>query len=151
LTHTRALASFVPDFRHYARNKSEKPHNLNVRDPGIPPRGRRLSPRLDTMEELTKAELSEMISEAIVDAHDEEEQLMGFATVIDNELEVPFQTTVLGVKVTVEHVTQRSHGLVASCVRGQHRQAIHILDLPLPKPPPKGAEWIAAYRHWMRY
>jgi len=22
------------------------------------------------------------------------------------------------------------------------------LDLPLPSPPPAGAEWIAAYRHW---
>ena len=38
--------------------------------------------------------------------------------------------------------------LVAICVRGQHRQAIAILDLPLPDPPPQGAEWIAAYRHW---
>jgi hypothetical protein len=27
-------------------------------------------------------------------------------------------------------------------------QAIGILDLPLPAPPPAGAEWIEAYRHW---
>jgi hypothetical protein len=26
--------------------------------------------------------------------------------------------------------------------------AISVLDLPLPEPPPKGARWIAAYRHW---
>ena len=102
------------------------------------------------MKGLSEAELNAMISEAIIDAHDEEEQLMGFAVMIEDNLEVPFQTTVLGVKVTVEHVTQRSHGLVANCVRGQHRQAIHIVDLPLPEPPPKGAEWIAAYRRWMR-
>jgi hypothetical protein len=102
------------------------------------------------MEGLSKTELNAMISEATVDAYDEEEQLMGFATMIEDNLEVPFQTTVLGVKVTVEDVAQRSHGLVANCVRGQHRQAIHVLDLPLPEPPPKGAEWIAAYRHWMR-
>jgi hypothetical protein len=39
-------------------------------------------------------------------------------------------------------------GLVAICSRGKHRQAIGILDLPPPTPPPAGAEWIDAYRHW---
>jgi hypothetical protein len=28
------------------------------------------------------------------------------------------------------------------------RQAIEILDLPLPDPAPEGAPWIEAYRHW---
>jgi hypothetical protein len=28
------------------------------------------------------------------------------------------------------------------------RQRIGILDLPLPDPPPDGAEWIEAYRRW---
>ena len=46
--------------------------------------------------------------------------------------------------------THRSSGLVANCVRGRHKQAIHLLDLPMPEPPPKGAERIAAYRHWAR-
>jgi hypothetical protein len=27
---------------------------------------------------------------------------------------------------------------------------IPILDLPLPTPPPGGAEWIEAYRHWLK-
>jgi hypothetical protein len=49
-----------------------------------------------------------------------------------------------------EEEAQTSHGLVADCARGRHRQAIHVVDLPLPEPPPKGAEWIAAYRHWTR-
>lgn len=60
------------------------------------------------------------------------------------------EATVLGVTVTVTAVTHMSHGLVADCARGRHRQAIHVLDLPLPDPPPKGAEWIAAYRRWAR-
>jgi hypothetical protein len=38
---------------------------------------------------------------------------------------------------------------VAICCRDQVRQAIPILDLPLPTPPPVGAEWIEAYRHWL--
>jgi hypothetical protein len=27
-------------------------------------------------------------------------------------------------------------------------QAIGILNLPLPSPPPAGAEWIDVHRHW---
>lgn len=99
---------------------------------------------------LSKAELDAMIEEATIDCHDEEEALTGFATMIENDLEVPFTTAVLGITVTVTGVTHASHGLIADCVRGRHRQRIHILDLPLPERPPKGAEWIAAYRRWVR-
>jgi hypothetical protein len=97
---------------------------------------------------LSEAELDAMVEEATVDCHDEEEQLTGFATMVEENLEVPFETTVLGVTVTVTGVTHTPHGLVAGCARGRHRQAIHVLDLRLPDPPPKGAEWIAAYRRW---
>ena len=38
--------------------------------------------------------------------------------------------------------------IVAICSHGRTRQRIPILDLPLPDPPPPGAEWIAAYRRW---
>jgi phosphohistidine swiveling domain-containing protein len=106
--------------------------------------------RLVCVTELTKAELNAMIEEATVDCHDEEEALTGFASLVEENLEVPFETTVLGVTVTVTGVTHTSHGLVADCARGRHRQAIHLLDLPLPEPSPKGAEWIAAYRRWTR-
>ena len=99
---------------------------------------------------LTEAELGAMIEEATIDCHDEEEALTGFATMIENDLQVPFTTVVLGIKVTVVRVAHTSHGLVADCVRGRHRQGIHILDLPLPEPPPKGAGWIEAYRRWVR-
>ena len=43
---------------------------------------------------------------------------------------------------------QTESGIVAICAHGKHRQAIPILDLPLPDPPPDGTEWIAAYRRW---
>jgi hypothetical protein len=99
---------------------------------------------------LSEAALKAMIEEATVDCNDEEEALTGFARLVQDNLEVPFETTVLGVTVTVTGVTHTSHGLVAGCARGRHRQAIHVLDLPLPQPPPKGTEWIAAYRRWTR-
>ncbi|HEX6522399.1 MAG TPA: hypothetical protein VF070_20685 [Streptosporangiaceae bacterium] len=41
-----------------------------------------------------------------------------------------------------------SNRITATCVRGRQRQVIDLLDLPLPAPPPRGSEWIAAYRHW---
>jgi hypothetical protein len=102
------------------------------------------------MAEPSETELKALVAEAIVDAYDEDEQLMGFAALIEDNLETPFETTVLGVAVTVHGVIHTSHGILADCVRSKHRQAIHILDLPLPQPPPGGAEWIGAYRHWAR-
>jgi len=38
--------------------------------------------------------------------------------------------------------------IVAVCSRGKARQRVPILDLPLPNPPPEGAEWIEAFRRW---
>jgi hypothetical protein len=102
------------------------------------------------MHALSEAELYAMIEEATIDGHDEEERLMGFANLIEENVTVPFETTVLGVKVTVTSIGQRSRGMVAHCVRGKHQQAIDLLDLSLPELPPRGAEWIAAYRHWAR-
>ena len=97
----------------------------------------------------SKEKLDALVGEAIVDAYDESEQRTGLLTMIQDNLDLPFETTVLGVPVTVESVDFNKGGeIVAICVRGRHRQAVPILDLPLPSPPPEGAEWIAAYRHW---
>ena len=77
------------------------------------------------------------------------EQTIGWLTMIDENLAVPFETTVLGVQVTVERVDlNESEQIVALCTRGRNRQSLPILDLPLPTPPPDGAEWIEAYRQW---
>ena len=100
------------------------------------------------MPELSDEELDALVEEATVDAYGDDEHLSGFAVMIGDNLEVPFETTVLGVTVTVRKITQTESGIVADCVRDGHHQAISVLDLPLPEPPPKGAQWIAAYRRW---
>jgi predicted TIM-barrel enzyme len=100
------------------------------------------------MPELGDEELDALVEEATVDAYGDEEQLGGFAVMIEDNLEVPFETTVLGMTVTVQKVTQTESGIVADCVRDGHHQAISVLDLPLPEPPPRGAQWIAAFRRW---
>jgi hypothetical protein len=91
-----------------------------------------------------------MIEEATVDAYGDSEQVVGFFTMIEEGLAVPFETTLLGLPVTVKGVdlTEQDE-IVAVCRRGRLRQPIPILDLVLPSPPPAGAEWIEAYRYWV--
>jgi hypothetical protein len=94
--------------------------------------------------------LGEMIEAATVDSNSESEQLMGWLTMIGDNLAVPFETTVLGVPVVVERIDlNRSDQIIAVCRRGRDRQSLPILDLPLPTPPPDGADWIEAYRRWL--
>jgi hypothetical protein len=94
------------------------------------------------------AALEAMIEEATVDAYNDDEQLTGLFTMIEDHLAVPFTTTVLGVEVTVPKVDLTADTIVAVCTRAGHRQQIDLLDLPLPTPAPDGAGWIDAYRHW---
>lgn len=75
----------------------------------------------------SKAQLDPLVEEATVDCYNESEQVTGLYTMIQDNLAFPFQTEVLGAPATVQGI-----------------------DLPLPSPPPPGAEWIAACRHWAR-
>jgi hypothetical protein len=100
---------------------------------------------------LTRKQLDEMIEKATVDAYNESEQRSGFQTLIDEHLAVPFETQVLGVAVTVGKIDiNDADEIIAVCHRGKERLRVPVLDLPLPTPPPKGWQWIEAYRHWLR-
>ena len=97
------------------------------------------------------AELDALIKEATIDANDESEATTGFYTMFEEHLAVPFKTDVLGVEVTVTEVTMTDdERIVSVCERGKASQRISIIDLPLPDPPPRGSEWIDAYRRWAR-
>ena len=95
--------------------------------------------------------LEKLVEEATVDAYNESEQATGFFTMLEDNLELPFETSVLGVSVKVVRldIDDRDH-IAAVCARGNERQTIPLLDLPLPSPRPRGAEWIEAYRYWAR-
>jgi calcium binding protein len=105
----------------------------------------------DRHPKLSKQQLEELVEEAIVDAYNESEQTVGFFTMMEDNLKLPFPTEVLGVSVTVEKMdmTDDDH-IVAVCTRSGKKQEISILSLPLPSPPPEGWEWIEAYRYWRR-
>ena len=97
------------------------------------------------------AELDRLIAETIADCNDESECALGFHAAIDDAVALPFETEILGTTVVVESITLTERDeIVAVCRKGSHRQRISLFDLPLPSPPPAGAEWIAAYRHWAR-
>jgi hypothetical protein len=99
----------------------------------------------------SKRHLKELVEEATVDCYDEEEQAMGLCTMIEENLALPFETTVLGTRADVVSLDIGDDGrLAAVCRAGRHSQRIALVDLPLPSPPPDGAEWIAAYRLWMK-
>jgi uncharacterized hydantoinase/oxoprolinase family protein len=99
---------------------------------------------------LSKARLEALIEEAVVDAYGDEEQTGGFFMMIEEHLALSFSVSILGVEAVVEKVDMTRDGRIAVCKRDGVKQSIEILDLPLPKPIPAGAEWIAAYSHWRR-
>jgi hypothetical protein len=101
---------------------------------------------------LSPRQLMALVEDAIIDAHDESEQRVGFLTMLEEHLACPFTTTILGTPVQVERVSLNDvDEIVAICRRGRKRQLIPITNLPLPTPPPSGWEWIAAYRYWARH
>ena len=97
------------------------------------------------------ASLDKLIAEATVDGYNESEQITGIFTMLEENLAVPFTTTLLGMEVTVERIDMNdADEIVAVCRRGRKRQRVPILDLPLPEPRPRGAEWIDAFRRWAK-
>ena len=99
--------------------------------------------------QLSKARLDDLIDDALTDANGESEQVTGFYTMLENDLQLPFETQILGVTATVESIDiTEDDQLVAVCRAGKTRQRISLSELPLPSPSPAGAEWIAAYRYW---
>jgi hypothetical protein len=92
-----------------------------------------------------------LIADATVDCYNDSEAITGFLTKLQDNLALPFETEVLGMAVTVAKIDlNESEEIVAICSRGKSRQAIGVLDLPLPAKLPEGAKWIQAYRHWRR-
>ena len=89
--------------------------------------------------------------EEALDAYGEAEQATGWHCMIDENLELPFETEILGVTARVEKIdVADDDAIVAVCRRGSHRQTVPLLDLPMPSPAPRGSEWVEAYRRWKR-
>jgi len=97
-----------------------------------------------------KSKLEDLIHRAVLDADDDEEQQMGFYEALKEHLRFPFKTALGGVPVVVKGLdVGEDDEILAVCVRDGEKVGVPLLDLPIPKPPPKGAEWIEAYRLWV--
>lgn len=100
---------------------------------------------------LHREALDAMIAAATVDCYHDSECVTDFYTMLDEHLAMPFQTCVWGVDVTVTGIDVADDDqILAVCAGGRGRQRIPILDLPLPRPAPEGAQWVKAYRHWLK-
>ena len=126
-------------------------------DPGPPPPGNPRSGRVRTPAPRraargpSRARLEQLIEEATVDCYNESEECTGLLTMIEEHLDIPFMTSVLGVAATVTAVDITDDDrIVAVCRRGRDVLRIALLDLPMPDPRPGGSEWVDAYRHWVR-
>jgi hypothetical protein len=85
-----------------------------------------------------------------VDAYGDDEQIVAVFTRLEDSLRVPFETSILGVEALVERVDLTDAGeIVAICRRGRSTQRVPILDVPLPRPRPEGADWIEVYRRFL--
>jgi hypothetical protein len=97
-----------------------------------------------------KSRLEELVERAVAGASGDEEEQLGFFTAIEEQLRFPFRTRLPDGEVKVLGIEAgEDDEIVAVCLRDGERQEVPLLDLPLPKPPPRGAEWIEAYRLWV--
>jgi hypothetical protein len=104
----------------------------------------------ETSSNQSEIDLEEMVKEATVDCYGEAEQATGLFMMMQDSLEVPFETTIDGAKVTVKRVDLGAREeILAICVQNGQRRTLPIGDVPLPSPPPLGVEWIEAYRYWL--
>ena len=75
---------------------------------------------------LSDVKLAALVEEAVVDCYDDWEQVTSLFNMIEENLQLPFETNILGMPVQVVSVDIRDHdnGIIAVCKRGRERQAI---------------------------
>ena len=94
-------------------------------------------------------DLDDLIAEITVDAHDEDEQLMGFENAFDEDANLPCPGTVIGEHVEVLSVSRADNRneLIATCQRNGRRYELALIDIDI-QADPATARLIAAYRRW---
>ena len=95
-------------------------------------------------------ELDNLIDDITVDAHDIDEQLMGFEAAFDEDANLPCPGTVVGEEVDVLSVSRGDNRqeLIATCQRRGRHYEIALLDLDT-NADPATERLIAAYRRWV--
>jgi hypothetical protein len=97
---------------------------------------------------INRARLDELIDEATVDCHGEEEEHTALLTMIEEQVLCPFRTKVIGetVEVTRFEWPKSGYGMLAVCRHKGREHRVDINSLEWIEPFPEGFEWIAAYQ-----
>jgi len=82
---------------------------------------------------ISDARLERLIEEATVDAYNDSEQRVGFLTMIEENLDLPFMTCILGAEVRVERMDMISADeIVAVCRRVEHARQFRYSNCRCP-------------------
>ena len=94
--------------------------------------------------------LGDLIEEACVDAYNESEQEGGFLVGLEEHFDCPCPSLVIGEAVTILgfDIDRSGRGLVARVRRKSKTYTVNITSLEWSGQPPKGSDWIAAYKMW---
>ena len=102
----------------------------------------------------TEERLRELIREATVDCYDEEEQFWGIWNMLE-ELDYPMSAILIGETVELiglDGEASSSHRGIVALVRYKGQSySVSLADLHIPDPSCHNAEWLDAYRYWLRF
>lgn len=98
----------------------------------------------------TTEELDSLIEEATVDCYNEYEDRVGFLTMIQDNVPVPFQAMLHGDPVMISEIDGDDRVIKVTIEKNGNIYPVDILDLEIDDEKVKGREWIAAYRQWER-
>ena len=97
------------------------------------------------------ARIAKLVEEAIVDCYTEDERHGSFLVMLEEHLRCPVRALVVGEGVTVVGFGwDPPREIVARCRRDRRMHRVNVTALEWPSAPPQGAEWIEAYRAWLR-
>lgn len=91
--------------------------------------------------------LDDLIEEATIDCYDDQESRVGFLTMIQDNLVVPFSAILRGKTVTITEIDGDDRVIKAFIKGGDKIFSVDVLDLAINRNV-KGSEWIAAYKKW---
>lgn len=92
--------------------------------------------------------LNELIESVSVDSDSESDVAMGLCYAMQEHVSFPFVGTVIGEEVIVEGVEEGEGAeVVALCKRKGRKYHLRLDDVHIENPP-KGSEWIDAYRQF---
>lgn len=99
----------------------------------------------------SKEKLDRLLEEATVDAYNDYEQACGFLTMMEENILCPFKAKVVGEVVEVEgfDLPGDSTSVQAVCRRNDKKYKVDVTSLEWEGKPPRGVEWIEAYKTWL--